>query len=201
MVSVQPDRSQVTRGALGGGGRSVSDVASQAQLTAAVRWRRASALALASGVAGIACIAISILILVLDVSPAQLWQPLDAYSSRIEAVLMLPTLVLPSLALALGGLHPDRREASAGGRQRSHRVLGRRSRPVRRRGHRPRGDAFFQLGQLGRSLSGDVVPAQQAHQPAAPSRYTSVEGQPAQVIRGALGSHWPMRGERGSRRP
>lgn len=82
----------------------MSDVASQARPTAAVRWRRASALALASGVAGIACIAISILVLVLGVSPAQLWQPLDAYSSRVEAVLMLATLLLPSLALALGGL-------------------------------------------------------------------------------------------------
>lgn len=81
----------------------MSDVASQAQLTAAVRWRRASVVALASGVAGIVCIAISVLMLVLDVSLAQLWQPLDAYNSRIEAVLMLATLVLPSLALALGG--------------------------------------------------------------------------------------------------
>ena len=51
----------MSRGALGGGGRSVCDVVSPARPTAAVRWRRASALALASGVAGIACIAISIL--------------------------------------------------------------------------------------------------------------------------------------------
>ena len=82
----------------------MSDVASQARPAAAVRWRRASTLALASGVAGIGCIAISILSLVLDVSPAQLWQPLEAFSSRIDAVLMLSTLVFPSLALALGGL-------------------------------------------------------------------------------------------------